>query len=508
MSRESVLVLDFGAQYSQLIARRIRECAVFSEILPYDVSIEEIKKRNPKGIILSGGPSSVYDFDAPSVDPGLFDLGVPILGICYGFQLMIHTLGGQVKQSAIREYGKTKTKLSDSPLFHDCGEEITTWMSHGDSVSTLAPNFEVIGHTDKAVAAAASSCQRFFGVQFHPEVVHTERGGTIISNFLLRVCKCQADWTMESFATRAIEKIRAQIPDQSAICGMSGGIDSAVAAVLVHKAIGARLNCIYVDHGFMRKHETKEVVETFRDGFQMSLVAVDARSRFQDTITGVRDPEQKRKAIGAEFIRVFEEEAARFGDAQFLVQGTLYPDVIESGTKSAAVIKSHHNVGGLPEDMQLELVEPLRDLFKDEVRKLARELGLPEEIVGRHPFPGPGLAIRVMGEITKEKLDLLRDVDAIYLEELRKHGLYDAIWQAFAVLTNTQTVGVMGDKRTYEYVVALRAVTSTDGMTADWAVIPPDVLGIISNRIMNEVSGVNRVVYDISSKPPATIEWE
>ncbi len=511
---ESVLILDFGAQYSQLIARRVREQNVYCEIVPYNISVEELRERAPQGIIFSGGPRSVYGEQSPRLDAGVFELGIPILGICYGLQLLTYQLGGEVQAAQKREYGKAAIIVDDNQDLlagHQLGSDQsqTAWMSHSDYITQPAPGFEILAHTEHCPVAAVGHRQRkIFGVQFHPEVVHTPRGREILHNFLFNICHCSGDWTMESFIDTSVEAIRLQVGAGQVVCGLSGGIDSSVAAALVHRAVGDQLTCIYVDHGFMRKGETEQILTTFGRDFAMKLVHVDARQRFLDKVAGIADPEVKRKRIGNEFIRVFEEEAVRVGDAAFLVQGTLYPDIIESGTEHAAVIKSHHNVGGLPDDMEFDLVEPLKALFKDEVRQLAKELGLPEEIVYRHPFPGPGLAIRVIGEITGEKLDLLRDVDHIFIDEIRRAGLYKDIWQAFAVLTNTRTVGVMGDERTYDYVAALRAVASEDGMTSDWYRMPYEVLESTSRRIMNEVQGVNRVVYDVSSKPPSTIEWE
>ncbi|MGE5508800.1 MAG: glutamine-hydrolyzing GMP synthase [Chitinophagales bacterium] len=510
---ETVLVLDFGAQYAQLIARRVRECNVYCEIVPYDLPAQEVQARKPKALIFSGGPCSVYGEGAPHPDPALFALGLPILGICYGMQLMAHVLGGKVEGADSREYGRTELELlGHEDLFRgleEKGRPFIAWMSHGDRVVAAPPGFAVLARSaNSPVAAMGDPARKFYAVQFHPEVIHTPLGKEVLHNFLRHVAGCAGDWTMGSFVDQATREIRAQVGQGRAVCGLSGGVDSSVAAALVHKAIGDQLTCIFVDHGLLRKGEAEQVVETFRNHFHINLIHVDASARFLDKLAGVTDPEQKRKIIGREFIAVFEEEAGKLGEIDFLVQGTLYPDVVESGGKTTAVIKTHHNVGGLPKEMRLRLVEPLRWLFKDEVRALGVELGLPEEIVWRQPFPGPGLAIRIMGEVTREKLAILREVDHIFLDEIRKAGLYRQIWQSFAVLTGTRAVGVMGDERTYAYVCALRAVTSEDGMTADWFRMPFEVLAAMSNRILNEVKGVNRVVYDVTSKPPATIEWE
>ncbi|NCO66153.1 MAG: glutamine-hydrolyzing GMP synthase [Candidatus Aquicultor secundus] len=507
---QTVLVVDYGAQYAQLIARRVRECKVYSEIVPHDISIEKLKAKNPSGLIFSGGPASVYADNAPAANPAFFELGVPILGICYGMQLMAHTLGGEVARTGNREYGKTDLVVdTGNGLFKDVPLDQVVWMSHQDAVRSVPEGFKVSAHTDGVPVAAMENPQKgFYGVQFHPEVVHTAYGMQILKNFLYDACGCMPNWTMVSIIEESVTKIREQVGDNKVVCGLSGGVDSSVAAILVHKAIGDNLICIFVDHGLLRKGEAEKVEEAFRRHFRINLIHVKAQNRFLDKLKGVTDPERKRKIIGEEFIRVFEDEAVKFHDAKFLVQGTLYPDVIESGTRDAAKIKTHHNVGGLPEDMELKLVEPLRALFKDEVRAVGEELGLPDEIVWRHPFPGPGLAVRIIGEITPERLDILRDADAIFEEEIKRAGLYREIWQSFAVLPSIRSVGVMGDERTYAYPIILRAVTSEDAMTADWARIPFDILERISNRIINEVRHVNRVAYDISSKPPATIEWE
>ncbi len=507
---EMILIMDFGGQYSQLIARRIRECGVYCEIVPYNKPIEQIQALKPKGIVFSGGPSSVHSANAPQCDARVFELGVPVLGICYGMQLTAHLLGGKVAHATSREYGNTQLFV-DSPegIFAEIERETQVLMSHGDHIDTPPADFVVTAHTaNTPVAAMASANRRIYGVQFHPEVVHTPEGMKMLRNFLFNICGCSGDWDMGSFVDQAIQAIRRQVGNKRVLCALSGGIDSSVAAVLVHRAVGDQLTCVFVNHGFLRKGEPEQVVKTFRDGFKMNLVYADVVDRFMNRIAGVTDPETKRKIIGDEFIRVFETEAAKLGEIDFLVQGTLYPDVVESGTATAAVIKSHHNVGGLPEDMKFELVEPLRDLFKDEVRALARELNLPEDIVWRQPFPGPGLAIRIIGEITAERLDILRDADAIVHQEIKAAGLYRKVWQSFAILPAMKSVGVMGDERTYAYTVGLRVVSSEDGMTADWVRLPYEVIDAISRRIVNEVKDVNRVVYDVTSKPPSTIEWE
>jgi len=507
---ERIIVLDFGAQYSQLIARRVRECHVYAEIVPHNASIEKIKELAPSGIILSGGPSSVYEPGVPKCIPEVFELGIPVLGICYGMQLMAQMLGGQVAPGEKREYGKTDLDILDSAdLFKGLSGTIVAWMSHGDSVKVMPPGFKAIARTPNTpIAAMACPARRLYGVQFHPEVAHTPDGKRILSNFLYEICKCKGLWTMESFIKHAVSAIRKQVGDGRVVCALSGGVDSSAVALLTHRAVGNRLTCIFVDHGLLRKDEAQIVQKTFRDHFSVNLIHVQAADRFLDKLRGVRDPEEKRNIIGEEFVRVFEEEAAKLGDVKFLAQGTIYPDVIESGTQTAAKIKTHHNVAGLPAEMSLELVEPIRNLFKDEVRVLCHELGLPDSITWRQPFPGPGLAVRVIGEVTREKLEILREADAIVQEEIEKAGLYRRLWQSFAILLPVQSVGVMGDARTYAYPVVLRAVTSDDAMTADWARIPYDVLERISNRIVNEVRGINRVLYDISTKPPATIEWE
>lgn len=509
---DKIIIIDFGSQYSKLIARRIRELNVYSEIVHPSVQAEALKAMAPRGIVLSGGPASVYAPDAPRCMEEIFRMGIPILGICYGMQLTAAMLGGEVKRADKREYGKAEISLDNTnPLFNGLESTLTCWMSHGDSVERLPDGFTTVGWTVNAPHAVIyNPGLNIYCLQFHPEVTHTPKGMIVLRNFVSQICGCAGDWTTESFIKDTVEKIRAEVGDKKIVCALSGGVDSSVAAVLVQKAVGGNLTCIFVDNGLLRKDEAKTVVETFRGKYRMNLIAVDAEKRFMKELAGVTDPERKRKIIGREFIRIFEERAKKAGQAEYLAQGTLYPDVIESVsvTGPAAKIKSHHNVGGLPKKMRLKLVEPLRNLFKDEVRRVGVELGLPEPLVWRHPFPGPGLAVRCLGEVTRAKLDILREADAIIVEEIKKAGLYRDLWQAFAVLTGSRSVGVMGDERTYSYVVALRAVTSEDAMTADWARIPHDVLERISNRVINEVKGVNRLVYDISSKPPATIEWE
>ena len=508
--REMVIVLDFGGQYSQLIARRIRELKVFCEMLPYTTPLDQIAAKKPRGIIFSGGPSSVYQENAPAVDPGIYDLRVPILGICYGMQLMARQLGGEVSRAVQREYGRIDLQTVEPDELLCClGPAEQCWMSHGDRVDAAPRGFKVTARTELApVAAMSDPAKKLYAVQFHPEVVHTPKGQDILRQFLYNICGCGGNWNMGSFIGQAVAEIREKTGDGKVLCALSGGVDSSVAAVLVHRAVGDNLTCVFVNHGLLRKGEAEQVLTTFQEQFNINLVYVDAAQRFLSKLAGVTDPERKRKIIGTEFIRVFEEESAKLGQIDYLVQGTLYPDVVESGTATAAVIKSHHNVGGLPEDMKFELVEPLRWLFKDEVRILGSELGLPDEIVWRQPFPGPGLAVRIIGEITGEKLGVLREADAVVTGEIAAAGLDREIWQYFAVLPGLRSVGVMGDERTYAYTIAVRAVHSHDGMTADWVRIPYDVLGKISNRIVNEIKEVNRVVYDITSKPPSTIEWE
>jgi len=509
----TIIVLDFGAQYAKLIARRVREAKVYSLILPYTTTAAELRKHNPAGIIFSGGPASVRTPDSPKPDPEIFKMGVPILGICYGVQLFADMLGGRVERSQKREYGIATLSHYDNTGFLNRIDEATqVWMSHGDRIEKIPDGFEVIGTTaNSPFAVIADADRHFYGVQFHPEVVHTPQGARMLANFVHEICHCASDWDMGNFVEKAKEAIREQVGDKKVLCGLSGGVDSSVAAVLIHKAIGDQLTCIFVNNGLLRKGEAELVQHVFRDNFHIKLDYVDAEERFLNALHRVSDPERKRKIIGNLFIEIFEEEATRLGHMDFLAQGTLYPDVIESISPTggpSVTIKSHHNVGGLPEKMNLKLLEPLRELFKDEVRALGRELGLPEEVVGRHPFPGPGLGVRCIGEITRERLDTLRDADEIFIDEIRNAGLYDEIWQALVCLLPVRSVGVQGDERTYEEVCSLRAVTSEDAMTADWYRFPPEVLQRISNRICNEVEHINRVLYDVTSKPPGTIEWE
>ena len=509
---QKILILDFGSQYTQLIARRIRESKIYSEIHPHTYPLEKIKEENPTGIILSGGPMSVYDSDSPDISKEIFELGIPILGICYGLQLIAKHNGGKVEPAKNREYGKANIEiLENDVLLKDVKNKSVIWMSHGDYVTGLPENFHLTAKTENSpLCAVSNSEKKIYGIQFHPEVAHTEYGRAVLNNFLINICGCSPDWTPTNFISSTIEDVRNKVGNKKVICALSGGVDSSVAAVLIHKAIGQQLICIHVDHGLMRKDESKAIIKMFNDNYKMRVDHIDASELFLTRLDGVSDPEKKRKIIGNTFIEVFETEAKKFDDAEFLVQGTLYPDVIESvSVKGASVtIKTHHNVGGLPERMNLKLIEPFRELFKDEVRAIGRELGLPEIFIKRHPFPGPGLAVRVLGEITKDRLDILREADDIFINELHNFNIYDNIWQAFAVLLPIQTVGVMGDSRTYENVVALRAVTSSDGMTADWFRFDYDFLEVVSNKIIRSVRGVNRVVYDVSSKPPATIEWE
>jgi GMP synthase (glutamine-hydrolysing) len=519
VQRQMIAILDFGSQYSELIARRIRETQVYSEVLSYRTSAEQLRTLNPKGIILSGGPNSVYESDAPICDPELWNLGIPVLGVCYGMQLMVQQLGGKVEQSNLPEYGKAALWIDDpTDLLTNVEDETIMWMSHGDSVTQLPEGFKTLAHTANTPCAAIADHERhLFGVQFHPEVVHSIGGLPLLRNFVYHICECEPTWTTEAFVEESVRNIRAQVGDKRVLLALSGGVDSSTLAFLLYKAIGKQLTCMFIDQGFMRKLEPERLVKLFAEEFHIPVEYVHARDRFIEKIKGVTDPEEKRKRIGHEFIQVFEEESRRLGPFDYLAQGTLYPDVIESadtnvdpktGERVAVKIKSHHNVGGLPKDLRFKLVEPLRKLFKDEVRKVGRAIGLPDEIVQRQPFPGPGLAIRIIGEVTPERLNILRDADLIVRQEINRAGVYHDYWQAFAVLLPVRSVGVMGDKRTYAYPIVLRLVSSEDGMTADWSRAPYELLEKISNRIVNEVDGVNRVVYDITSKPPGTIEWE
>ncbi|RUA09090.1 MAG: GMP synthase (glutamine-hydrolyzing) [Fusobacteria bacterium] len=512
MKQNSIVILDFGSQYNQLIARRVREMGVYAEVVPYFEDLEKIKARNPKGIILSGGPASVYLEGAPTIDKAIFDLDIPILGICYGMQLTQHLLGGEVAKAEKQEFGKAKVIVDDfeNPFFKGVPKETEVWMSHGDHVTKLAPGFIKLAHTDSSIATLYNEEKNIYNVQFHPEVTHSKDGTKMLSNFVLEICKCEKNWSMENYIEETIKDIRKTVGDKKVILALSGGVDSSVAAVLIHKAIGDQLSCFFVDTGLMRKNEAEKVMKVYGENFKMNIECIDAEERFLSKLAGVSDPEKKRKIIGHEFITIFDEQKQKMKDAEFLAQGTIYPDVIESQSVKgpSATIKSHHNVGGLPEEMDFKLLEPLRELFKDEVRKVGRELGIPNHMIDRHPFPGPGLGIRILGAVDKEKADILREADDIFISELRKAGLYEKVSQAFVVLLPVKSVGVMGDERTYEYTAVLRSADTIDFMTATWSHLPYEFLGRVSNRIINEVKGINRLAYDISSKPPATIEWE